>query len=113
HSPLVGGPNWSQMLANGLLRSAGSHSRTMWSALAVASSRPSGLNATPFTVSVWPVSGARTNRGRRATLDYLLLGWIAARGTDDTLPPDTREYSFSTLPFGRRLTLCPKSHWTR
>ena len=36
---------------------AGSHSRTVWSPLAVASSCPSGLNATAVTASVWPVSG--------------------------------------------------------
>ena len=34
-----------------------SHSRTVPSALALASSVPSGLNATPLTKPVWPVSG--------------------------------------------------------
>ena len=34
-----------------------SHSRTVPSTLAVASRCPSGLNATPITASVWPVSG--------------------------------------------------------
>ena len=32
-----------------------SHSRTVWSSLAVARWRPSGLNATAVTAPVWPV----------------------------------------------------------
>ena len=35
-----------------------SHSRTVPSQLADASLSPSGLNATPLTTPVWPVSGA-------------------------------------------------------
>src|SRR5918998_1681527 len=40
-----------------------SHSRTVRSLLALARVRPLGLNATPVTVLVWPVSGPP--RGRR------------------------------------------------
>src|SRR5688572_16842115 len=36
----------------------GFHSRAVLSQLVVASRAPSGLNATPYTVSVWPVRGA-------------------------------------------------------
>ena len=36
------------------------HNRTVVSSLADAKRRPSGLNATPVTAEVWPVSGAPT-----------------------------------------------------
>jgi hypothetical protein len=36
---------------------AGFQSRTIWSEPPVANWRPSGLNATAFIPSVWPVSG--------------------------------------------------------
>ena len=45
-----------------------SHSRTVVSALALASRCPSGLNATDVTKPVWPVSGCRgVGRCRRST----------------------------------------------
>src|SRR5262249_7045813 len=60
HSSVVGDPTSEQMLATRSRNSFRSHSRTVWSALVVASSRPSGLNATPLTAPGWPVRGAQT-----------------------------------------------------
>ena len=53
-----------------------SHSRTVLSSLAEASRCPSGLNATPITAPVWPVSGAPTaGRCRRPTAARCCRSW--------------------------------------
>ena len=65
---------------------AGSHSRAVLSPLAVASSRPSGLNATPRTAPVWPVrvrarcdGGGRSRRGLRCPCACLAGGAVPVR----------------------------------
>ena len=59
---------------------AASHSRTVSSSLAEASRCPSGLNATPHTAPVWPVSGAP-------------IGWPVAGSHSRTVPSALAEAS--------------------
>jgi len=68
---------------------AGSHSRAVLSALAVASSRPSGLNATPLTSLVWPVRVRRCSpvagSHSRAVPSALAVASIRPSGLNATL----------------------------
>jgi hypothetical protein len=52
-------PENMELLASYLSAGVRPHSRTVLSSLPLASSSPSGLNATPRTESVWPVRVAR------------------------------------------------------
>ena len=71
---------------------AGSHNRTLPSASALASSLPSGLNATPFTPTASPVVSARMVR----------TGWPVAGSHNRTLP--SASALASSLPSGLNAT---------
>ena len=59
-----------------------SHSRTVASELAVATSAPSGLNATTNAESVWP---SRVRIGAPDAVSQSLGGRVLARGGDHAL----------------------------
>ncbi len=85
----VGGPCREPIDSQPLRAPGQSHSRTVVSLLAVASSRPSGLNATSATQLVWPVRVRRQSRPGRPAMPGCSPG-----------PARTRDMS-SSAPSGR------------
>src|SRR4051812_47961705 len=79
------------LMAAVMVGSATLHNRTVWSPLAVARVRPSGLNATDFTASVWPVRvlrgcplGTSHNRTVRSLLAVARVRPSGLNATDHT-----------------------------